>query len=583
MPSFSLYVSSCHKGLENTESEVVMALEMRLGRDGKLRSNWYGRYKVNNKRFTVNLGVKIAGTPPESLKIKDEGDAAYERSRFTAEAKLASIVEEARKKSGEVRLVEKIYEMKTGSALEFAQLKGLADEWELIPRKRKPSARYTKQCRATLDAFAAYVLSRNDVVRDLGQVTKSMARSFMHSESERKISPKTWNDTLKLLRTAFQHLLPRGTPNPFDGIPTRTTETVFRSPFTPEELKAILDTAQSHEFIRPIIITGICTAMRRGDCCLLQWDDVDFMSGFITVKTSKTGQTVDIPILPLLYEELSTWERNGKYVFPEQAAMYFENPDGITWRVKKVLLEAFSDDDDIDEMLPEMPKEETRKMAHAYIGGLDNTEKAAKMRRAFDLYFDGIPGKEILAEVAISKGTLSGYLNEIEAGASCRIVRGRAAKRSTSAKLKADTGLLQKSRDEGQRRASVRDFHSFRVTWVTLALTAGMPLEMVQKVTGHKTTEIVLKHYFQPGREDFRNALQSAMPKLLTESNGRAVAEPPIEYEMDQGPGEELGKAIEILEKVKSPKCGKQIKEAIQLIASAKGWYDSTVLREAVD
>lgn len=103
---------------------------------------------------------------------------------------------------------------------------------------------------------------------------------------------------------------------------------------------------------------------------------------------------------------------------------------------------------------------------------------------------------------------------------------------------------------------------------------------MVQKVTGHKTTEIVLKHYFQPGREDFRNALQSAMPKLLTESNGGLVAEPPIEYKLDQSPGEELGQSIEILEKIKSPKYNKQIKEAIQLIASAKGWYDSTVLRE---
>ena len=59
-------------------------------------------------------------------------------------------------------------------------------------------------------------------------------------------------------------------------------------------------------------------------------------------------------------------------------------------------------------------------------------------------------------------------------------------------------------------------FHSFRVTWVTLALTAGVPLELVQKVTGHKTTDIVLKHYFQPGREAFRQALQTAMPKLLT-------------------------------------------------------------------
>ena len=62
----------------------------------------------------------------------------------------------------------------------------------------------------------------------------------------------------------------------------------------------------------------------------------------------------------------------------------------------------------------------------------------------------------------------------------------------------------------------MRDFHSFRVTWVTLALTAGVPLELVQKVTGNKTSDIVLKHYFQPGQEAFRQALQTAMPKLLT-------------------------------------------------------------------
>lgn len=82
-------------------------------------------------------------------------------------------------------------------------------------------------------------------------------------------------------------------------------------------------------------------------------------------------------------------------------------------------------------------------------------------------------------------------------------------------------GEIHAPRKSGLRRASVRDFHSFRVTWVTLALTAGVPLELVQKVTGHKTAEIVMKHYFQPGREAFRNALQGAMPALLT--NGTAT------------------------------------------------------------
>ena len=60
------------------------------------------------------------------------------------------------------------------------------------------------------------------------------------------------------------------------------------------------------------------------------------------------------------------------------------------------------------------------------------------------------------------------------------------------------------------------DFHSLRVSWVALAPTAAVPIELVQKVTVQQTAGFVLKHYFQPGREDFRQALHSAMPRLLT-------------------------------------------------------------------
>ena len=129
----------------------------------------------------------------------------------------------------------------------------------------------------------------------------------------------------------------------------------------------------------------------------------------------------------------------------------------------------------------------------------------------------GTPLCEAADKAGVSRGSASNYLNQIEGVIGCRVVRGRPGGRSLTALLKDDNGLLASKREGGIRRASVRDFHSFRVTWVTLALTAGVPLELVQKVTGHKTTDIVLKHYFQPGREAFRQALQTAMPKLLTE------------------------------------------------------------------
>jgi integrase len=85
------------------------------------------------------------------------------------------------------------------------------------------------------------------------------------------------------------------------------------------------------------------------------------------------------------------------------------------------------------------------------------------------------------------------------------------------------TDGLQSERGNGKRRASVRDFHSFRVTWITLALAAGVPLELVQRVTGHRTVEVVMKHYFRPGREDFRQAILRAMPKMLGDGGQRSV------------------------------------------------------------
>ena len=436
-----------------------MPLELRTQRDGSLRPTWYGRYEINGRLVRPNLFIKIAGTPPASRSLRDEGNGAFERSRAAAQAKLDGIVEEARTKQGSARLVEKLYEIKTGEIIRSVLLANLPEEWAKIARRRKPNARYASQCQSTLKRFAGLVQQANVKATEIAHVTRSMARSFMDAESNRGVTAKTWNDTLKLLRATFKYLLPAGAINPFSDLPTRETETVFRKPYSPEELAAIVDAARTDEFIRPLLVTGICTAMRRGDCCLLQWKDVDLQRRFITVKTAKTGQTVSIPIFPMLHDELESAAKKQKsnegFVFPEQALMYQENPDGITWRVRKVLAAAGFRDED------EVPQTAGRGV---------------------------VPQK---SDTSIQRSHPTGE--------TCAI-----------------RGEIHVKRKEGLRRASVRDFHSFRVTWVTLALTAGVPLELVQKVTGHKTTDIVLKHYFQPGQEAFRQALQSAMPKLLT-------------------------------------------------------------------
>jgi len=514
-----------------------MPLELRTQRDGSLRPTWYGRYEINGRLIRLNLQVKIAGTPPASRSLREQGDLAFELSRNKAQAELDKIVADSRLKSGAVRILEKIYEEKTGETIKSIKLADLADEWAKKIRRRPVNGRYADQCKSTLDRFVKFVQEKYPNANELILVNQTIARAFMDAEAERGVASKTWNDTLKLLRATYKHLMPAGGINPFENMPTKETETVFRIPYSPEELAAITEAAKTDDFIRPIIIVGMCTAMRRGDCCLLEWKDVDLKNRFITVKTSKTGQTVSIPIFPMLEAELQklakqAGSKRAGYVFPEQAKMYLENADGITWRVKKILAISLGESApdgtaSTENELPVISETEARARGAKYIASLPEGEKRDRMATVFKLYMDGQNIQAVMTAANVSKGSVSGYLNEIESAIGHRIVRGSShANRGNNLKegMK-DAGLYQE-RKHGLRRASVRDFHSFRVTWVTLALTAGVPLELVQKVTGHKTTDIVLKHYYQPGREAFRLALNAAMPKLLMSGSAVETVKP---------------------------------------------------------
>ena len=47
-------------------------------------------------------------------------------------------------------------------------------------------------------------------------------------------------------------------------------------------------------------------------------------------------------------------------------------------------------------------------------------------------------------------------------------------------------------------------------------------MEVLQRVTGHWTAEVVMKHYFLPGRKGFRDAIFEAMPKILADGGQKS-------------------------------------------------------------
>ncbi len=42
-----------------------------------------------------------------------------------------------------------------------------------------------------------------------------------------------------------------------------------------------------------------------------------------------------------------------------------------------------------------------------------------------------------------------------------------------------------------------------------------MPEELVRRVTGHTAVDVMRRHYFRPGREEFRREFEKAMPQLM--------------------------------------------------------------------
>ncbi|MDA0578209.1 MAG: tyrosine-type recombinase/integrase, partial [Verrucomicrobia bacterium] len=325
-----------------------MALEM------KATSRWwYARFLVNGKlrRFPLmetkdgkEQRLEIKGRRPSSLKHPERGsDSAFTASYHRALAVHDRLLEETRSKKSVEDLTQRIIEAKTGTRLDFVKVEAVPDAWATIPRKRPPSEQYIQTAKQKLRRFAVFMREHYPEAEDLASVRADHVRAFLDGEAARGISPRTWNIALTLLKTVFVKLEPNA--DAFRGYLKNATfrqeDTIRREPFKEEEIDAIIEAARADDVLRGPLVTALCTAMRRGDCCCLKWSSVDLADGFIEVRTSKTGETAEIPILPMLRDELTRTPRTGsEYVFTEAARLYQTARDTIDRRLRAVLAAA---------------------------------------------------------------------------------------------------------------------------------------------------------------------------------------------------------------------------------------------------
>lgn len=496
-----------------------MPLMLKTQRDGSLRPFWYGVYTEEGKRKVVNLNVPVKGTPPPALSLKETGDPAFERSRATAESVLKQVSGEIQVKGRADHLVERLIKSKTGSSVEYVRLADLESRWM---DGGDYSAGYIGQCKAVFARFCTFMGKANPKVQFAYQVSAADAHAFMKG-IRADMSMSTAKAYIGILRPAFDLCLPHGMENPFRMSKSNKKKTAadakegkgfHRIPFTPAELKALLKAAEEDELMHGLITACACTGMRRGDVCKLRWKDVDLKTRSVVAKASKTGETVEVPIFDPLYDVLLAAKGNGsQYVFPAAAEMLEANPDGLTWRFKKIVVKALSETQSAppQRQLPEgfeLEADGTAKLLKSIPAGA----RRERMVQTFRKYCAGTPMGKIATEVGCAKSTVVADLERAEVIIGAPVIH----RRNTDSVRRDIVTLTQTPRKRGQRAASVRDWHALRTTFVTLALSAGVPVELVKRVTGHQTTAIVMEYYFRPDREQFRAALTGALPEVLT-------------------------------------------------------------------
>ena len=278
------------------------------------------------------------------------------------EKNLRKRVQDAAAKKDVKQLYEHFREELTGSKDIL-----LADAYEKSlekPKTRMPSEKQVRSKRAYWLDFTAFLNERYPDLQKLSEVRPLHAEAYIQYlrqngrfnktvtyrgsvitqersyQLKSELSPQTINTYQQALTEVFQ-LLARDAgiaENPFSSIPRLKKDAETREAFSEEELCVIRDNLD--DFTQPLFTIAIATALREGDICTLKWSEIDFKQDLIIKRMRKTGNMVEIPIMPPLRVylwQLHTDSAESEYVLPKHAEMYLNNSSGVSYRIKQFL------------------------------------------------------------------------------------------------------------------------------------------------------------------------------------------------------------------------------------------------------
>jgi integrase len=410
---------------------------------------WYSVVQIRGKRLVRRLDAPVRGEP---------GSREFEASRTAAQA-------EERALKAQVSAGGAAYHRRVADALEaeaaaqagqfgktpFADSDGV---WKAWLRRKGVSDAWAGISLARLRKFAAWAIRHG--AANVEDVTEAQAAAYLRELHKGKAMPGTFNSTRTLLSSLYgpHGVSQRAGWNPFAGVARKPNQgrAVHRIPYSRAELEKLI-AACDRSIVGPVTAAA-CTGLRCADACLLEWAKVDLAGGFLRdMRIRKTGAVLDIPILPMLRREIEKAKgtRGGSRGGKTEGRGAGGEGEGVK-RISNV----------------QCP--------------ISNVQRKARGRYVW-------PGA---ARMAL--GTSDG-LNW----------------RMRKALKRAGLERLAERNGSGIRRANVRGWHSLKTTFITEALNNGMPMEILRKIVGNSTLEVVREHYYQPDKARLAEEMRRAM------------------------------------------------------------------------
>ena len=190
----------------------------------------------------------------------------------------------------------------------------LAEAWhhyEMSPNRRDLARSTLESKRTVWMRFARWMEHNHIEIGHLAEVTETAVAEYL-AEFRCHHSASTYNGHVCVLREIFRVLADKAgiTHDPWAGVCLKADDSISRRELSLDEVERLYNAASKEgKEWKLLLMTGIYTGMRLGDCCRLKWENVHLERGIIQIIPEKTkkhmhGKPVTIPIHPSLMAEL---------------------------------------------------------------------------------------------------------------------------------------------------------------------------------------------------------------------------------------------------------------------------------------